>query len=455
MTSSENTSKASGCPIDLEAMSLSDMSLTDPLIQAHPKAFYTKLRNEDPVHYDEKLGMWLVSRYDDIVTLLRDPKTFSDKQGYEAQYTSGFFEEFKQILIEQGGGFFPDVIKSDPPEHTRIRKLLDSAFSAHRVKTLEPAITRIIADLVEDVTVKAENGTVIDGVKDFAIPLTIAVICEQLGINQYDGSKISEWSEAITAQIGRMQNREDMVKNALKVCELQNFIIDQMRDREATPREDMISDLVHARTQDGGKLEFGEAVSLVRALIIAGNDTTATAISNLMFILATQPDVAQQLFDNVEDERFLTRFVEELLRYAPPVRGLAKMATCETELGGVKLPKGAHMLVLYGSGNDDESHFNCPRTFDVSRGNTGTHVAFGVGIHRCIGASLARMEIKVAARELIKRVADIKLAIRAEEVIYQKTVATHSISSLPITLNKRSSAPSGSTQESASSPVAS
>ena len=113
------------------------------------------------------------------------------------------------------------------------------------------------------------------------------------------------------------------------------------------------------------------------------------------------------------------------------------MATCETELGGVKLPKGAHMLVLYGSGNDDESHFECPRTFNVARGNNGTHVAFGVGIHRCIGASLARMEIKVAAKELIKRVSNIKLAIPAEEVSYHPTVATHSISSLPITLTRR------------------
>ncbi len=437
MTSSEQHIQNTACPMELDNVPLSDMTLTDPLIQARPQAFYTKLRDEDPVHYDAKLGMWLVSRYDDIVTLLRDPVTFSDKQGYEAQYASGFFAEFKQILQEQGGGFFPDVIKSDPPEHTRIRKLMDGAFTAHRVKMLEPAITRIIADLVEQAAGKAAGGQVIDGIKDFAVPLTIAVICEQLGMNQYDGDKISEWSVAITAQIGRMQNREQMLENAKKVCELQNFIIAQMKDREAHPKEDMISDLVHAHTEDGGKLEFGEAVSLVRALIIAGNDTTATAIGNLLFILATQPALADQLYANVEDERFLNRFVEELLRFAPPVRGLAKMATCDTELGGVKLPKGAHMLVLYGSGNDDERHFACPRTFDVSRGNTGTHVAFGVGIHRCIGASLARMEIKVAARELIKRVTAIRLAIAPEDVKFQPTVATHSISALPLTWARR------------------
>lgn len=437
MNSREDNSTATGCPVSMGTMTLNEMSLTNPLIQAHPNDFYAKLRHEDPVHYDEKLGMWLVSRYDDIVTLLRDPQTFSDKQGYEAQYASGFFKEFKQILEQEGGGFFPDVIKSDPPEHTRIRKLLDGAFTARRVKMLEPAITRIIADLVDQVADKAAGGNVIDGIKDFAVPLTIAVICEQLGMQQYDGDKISEWSAAITAQIGRMQDREQMLANARKVCELQNFIIAQMKDREAEPKEDMISDLVHAHTEDGGKLTFGEAVSLVRAMIIAGNDTTATAIGNLLFILATQPNVAQQLYENVEDERYLTRFIEELLRYAPPVRGLAKMATCDTELGGVKLPKGAHMLVLYGSGNDDETHFDCPRTFDVSRGNTGTHVAFGVGIHRCIGASLARMEIRVAAKELIKRVCDIQLAIPADGVSYQPTVATHSISALPITLARR------------------
>lgn len=436
MTSIENRNTGS-CPFSADSLTLEQMSLTDPLIQARPQAFYTKLRDEAPVHYDKKLGMWLVSRYEDIVTLLRDPKTFSDKQGYEAQYASGFFKEFKEILEQQGGGFFPDAIKSDPPEHTRIRKLMDGAFTAHRVKMLEPVITQIVADLAEQVANKAADGKVIDGVKEFAIPLTIAVICKQLGMSQYDGDKISEWSTAVTAQIGRMQDREQMVANAQKVCELQNFIIAQMKDRQTSPKEDMISDLVHAETEDGGKLTFSEAVSLVRALIIAGNETTATAIGNLLYILATQPELAQKLHENVEDERFLNRFVEELLRYAPPVRGLAKMATCDTELNGVKLPKGAHMLVLYGSGNDDERHFECPRTFDLSRGNTGSHVAFGVGIHRCIGASLARMEIKVAAKELIKRVSNIKLAIPEEEVAFQPTVATHSISSLPITLSRR------------------
>lgn len=432
------TPQASGCPFTgRQAVDLAQTSLTDPIIQAHPRDFYWTMRTQDPVHFDEKLGMWLVTRYDDIVTLLRDPETFSDKQGYEAQYASGFFEEFKQILESEGGGFYPDVIKSDPPEHTRIRKLMDGAFSAHRVKMLEPAITRIISDLVDELLVKADSGAVVDGVREFAIPLTISVICEQLGIDQFNGAKISRWSEAITAQIGRMQNREQMIENAREICDLQNFITQQIKDREAEPKEDMISDLVHAELDDGSKLTFAEAVSLVRALIIAGNDTTATAISNLLLILATQPEVAQQLYQNADDDKFLNRFVEELLRFAPPVRGLAKMAVKETVLGGQKLPKGAHLLVMYASGNDDEDKFECPRQFDMERKNLGSHVAFGVGIHRCIGASLARMEIKVAARELIKKVGQIQLTIPVDQLRYQKTVATHAIESLPLTLSRR------------------
>lgn len=426
-----------GCPVGRQRVDLKSASLTDPIIQARPRDYYWTMRKDDPVHYDEKLGMWLVSRYEDIVTLLRDPETYSDKMGYEAQYASGFFDEFKTILEEEGGGFFPDVIKSDPPEHTRVRRLMEGAFSAHRVKSLEPAITEIVSNLAETVVGKAASGQVIDGVKEFAIPLTIAVICAQLGIEQYNGSKISRWSEAVTAQIGRMQNREQMIENARQICELQNFIIAEMKDRQANPREDMISDLVHATTEEDGKLTFAEAVSLVRAMIIAGNDTTATAIGNLLFILATQPEIEQKLYDHLDDDRYVSRFVEELLRYAPPVRGLAKMTTRETELGGQKLPKGAHILVLYASGNDDEDQFECPREFDISRSNVAHHVAFGVGIHRCIGASLARMEIKVAARELLKKARDFRLAIPAEDITYQPTVATHQIAELPMTLARR------------------
>lgn len=437
MVANDTTAQGTAaCPVTGQAdITLGETSLSDIAILSHPNAFYRKLREEQPVYYDPKLNMYLVSRYDDLQTVVKDPATYSLELGYQAQYAKGFNEEFQQIVKRDGGGFFGDPIMTDPPYHTRIRKLMEGAFTAHRVKDLEPRITAIVGDLIESFADKGE----VDAVSEFSVPMTIKVICEQLGLGtEYEG-KIQRWSLAVTAQIGRMQTHEQMLENAREICDLQNTLIQAIREREAQPREDMISDLVHARADDDDNptLSFEEVVPLVRALLIAGNETTATAMSNLLLILATEPAIAQALSDSVDDERLMTRFVEELLRLEPPVRGLARMTTREVELGGTLLPAGAHLLLLFASANDDESVFPCPREFDLNRGNLGRQMAFSSGIHRCVGLSLARMELKVAAREIVKRLDNIRLAIPVEEIAYLPTIATHSIERLPLTFTRR------------------
>ncbi len=429
------TNQAGVCPVTGKGAILEQGSLIDPEISAHPKAYYDAMRADDPIHYDEKLHMYLVSRFEDIQTIQRDPITFSVEHGYKAQYSAGYFEEFKEILEREGGGYFPDAIMSDPPYHTRIRGLMDSAFTAHRVRELEPRITEIVVDLLD----KLPAGEPVDIVKHFSVPVTIRVICEQLGVEQYNADKLSRWSQAVTAQIGRMQNREQMVENAKEICELQHFLIGHIKDRQQHPKEDMISDLVHARIEgsDEPTLTFKEVVSLVRALMIAGNDTTATAMTNLFYVLGTQPKVAELLKAAADDDKLMSRFVEELLRLEPPVRGLSRMTTKEVEVGGKLLPKGAHLLLMYASANDQEDVFTCPRDFDMNRPNLGRHVAFGGGPHRCIGLSLARMEIRIAAREVAKRLENIKLEIPVAEIPYLKSVATHTIERLPISFTKR------------------
>lgn len=411
-------------------------TLLDYRIQASPNYFYRELRTKDPVHFDEKLGMYLVSRFEDIQTVVQDPITFSSERGYKAQYAKGFQDEFKQILTQEGGGYFPDAIKTDPPYHTRIRKLIEKAFTAHRVKELEPKIVEIVRGVVEAV---AANGRA-DGIAEIAAPVTIKFICEQLGLGEVDERKIQDWSYAVVAQMGGMQTHEAMVANARLVCELQLFLIGHIRDRQANPREDMITDLVQARLDEeegGGGLTFEEIVSLVRALLIAGNETTATAIGHLLVLLATRPQVAEELHANAEDERYMNRFVEELLRWEPPSRGLTRMTTREVELGGKLLPEGAHLVLLWASGNDTESVFPQPRTFDMQRGNLGRHLSFGAGPHRCVGAALARMEIKVAAREIVRQLTDIRLLVPVDEIRFVPTFATHPIAELPLAFRRR------------------
>lgn len=429
------TNEAGVCPVTGKSSELlAKVSLVDPDISAHPNAYYDAMREADPVHYDEKLHMYLISRFEDIQTVQRDPITYSVKHGYEAQYSAGFFDEFKEILERDGGGYFPDAIMSDPPYHTRIRGLMDKAFTAHRVRELEPLITDIVVDVIKNLP---ESGPV-DIVKAFSVPITIRVICAQLGVDQYNADKIQRWSAAVTAQIGRMQDREQMIANAKELCELQHFLIGHIKDRQEHPKEDMISDLVHAKIEGSAEptLTFKEVVSLVRALMIAGNDTTATAMTNLFYLIGTQPKVAEMLHQSVNDERMMSRFVEELLRVEPPVRGLSRMTTKEVELGGKVLPKGAHLLLMYASANDQEDVFTCPRNFDMERSNLGRHVSFGGGPHKCIGLSLARMEIRIAAREVAKRLANIKLDVPVEKIRYLKSVATHTIEHLPISYTK-------------------
>lgn len=418
---------------------IAEGTLTDPEILAQPRAFYRALRHGDPIHYDAKLGSWLVTRHEDISAVQSDPIAFSVNKGYHEQQARGMHDEFREILRKEGGGYFPDAIMSDPPYHTRIRKLMEGAFSAHRVKELEPRITAIVRDLIADI---ADKGRC-DAVHDIAVPITIRIIVEQLGLDQGMEEKISRWSVAVTAQIGRMQTREQMIENAHQICELQRYIIAKMKEREESPREDMISDLVHAQVTnaDGSveKLTFEEAVSLVRAVLIAGNDTTATAIGNLFYLLATRAGTYELLERSVADERLLNRFVEELLRVEPPVRALSRMATKDVVVNGVTIPEGAHILLVYGSGNDDETVFPDPRNFDTERPNIGRHVAFGGGPHRCIGLALARMEIKVTCREVIRQLKNIKLAIPEKQIAYVPTVAVRTLASLPITFTRQDS----------------
>ena len=239
--------------------------------------------------------------------------------------------------------------------------------------------------------------------------------------------------------MGRMQTRDEMIGHAAEMCEMQNYIIPRIREREAAPTEDMTSDLVHAYV-DGvpnPRLTFAEQLSCVRAMLVAGNDTTAAAISNLLLLLATRPELADQLYAYVDDDRMIGRFVEELLRLQPPTHGLFRVTTREVELGGVTLPADAQVCILFAAANDDESAFPCPDKLDVERKNIGQNLTFGAGIHRCIGIALARMEIRVAAQEIIRRLDNIRLAVPEDELRHLPTLGTHTLENLPLTFTRR------------------
>lgn len=408
----------------------------DPAIRNDPFPFYRALREERPIYYDPGLDLYLVTRYDDAAAVLRDDVNFSLEHGYQDRYGNGFLDEFAAILERDGGGFIRDMA-IDPPKHTRYRKLTEKAFTAHRVKDLEGRIRQIVVGLVEAMAERGEG----DGMKDFGGPVTAQIICEQLGFDpaEVTAEKIALWTKAVLDQIGRMQTREDMLENASVMCELQNYIIKHIRDRQDNRREDMISDLVHARLDDEAEpvLSWTEQIATVRGFLIAGNDTTAAAIVNLLLVLATEPGLADRLHEQVDDDRVMTRFVEEVLRLQPPVHGLFRTAMHEVTLSGTTIPAKSQVCIMYAAANHDAAKFADADALDIDRPNVGANLTFGLGIHRCVGIALARMEIKVAAQEIIRRLKDIRLAIDPAEITYLPTLATHTIERLPLTFSRR------------------
>jgi cytochrome P450 len=409
-------------------------SLLEPENLLHPNDYYRALRQCDPVHFDQKAGMYLVSRYEELLEIVRDPITFSVGHAWNRTFAPEHFEEFKAILIRDGGGYFPDAIMTDPPQHTRVRRLLQAAFTPSRIKQLEPGVRRLTTELLDTL---AERGRA-DGVSDFASRLTIGIMCQQLGLETADPEKIALWARVFTS-IRSAQSREEMLEDARHFCDLQNFIIDRVRERQAQRRDDMISDLIYAHA-DGDErptLSFEEVVSLTRALVIGGVETIGSALSYLLFLPVSDAAIANQLKNAAEDDVKLAHFVEELLRFEPPARGLYRATTREVQLGGKTIPEGAMLCLLFASANDDETVYERAREFDMGRKNLGRHLTFGGGIHMCVGMHLARMEVRVAAQEIARRLDDIRLTVPVQDIRFYPTLSTMAIESLPLSFGRQ------------------
>ncbi len=428
MTTNESSPEA-GCPVGGGKLdSLAGVSFIDPAVQEKPHAYYRALRDGDPVHYEEDLGMYLVSRHDDLMTVLLDPVVFSQELGYYKQMAQGHLEEMKGILVREGGGFFPDVANIDPPRHTRVRRLLSQAFSRRRMKLFEPQFEQLVDVLIDGFVERGE----VDGLHELAMPMAIAFSMQQLQIDDLDMSTIKRWGSAYLSQFSLTNTREEMLAAAHELSEMQNYLIALVRNRMDEPEDDMLSDIINARTPDEEPLNFEELVATARALLINTHDSMSTAFTNILLKVATDADVAGQFYDAADDDARMGRFVEELLRLEAPVRALSRVTTAPVTLGGTPLPEGAHLLILFASANDDETVFECPRQFDAGRINIRKSVTFGAGVHLCLGIALARMQLLVAARLTAKRMKHISLAIPVEDIRYIPNAALLAVECLPL-----------------------
>ncbi len=377
-----------------------DFDPLDPDYLADPYPYYARFRREAPVFYAPKVDFWVVSRYEDILRIVKDPETFSNARVQEPLYpiTPEALEKLKE-----GVRVKPTTSTADPPLHRRTRKHAARAFSAKRVAGLEGRIREVANGLIDRMI---SDGRA-DMVDRFAFPLPAYVVFGLIGYPEEDAEMLKEWcSDRLKLTWGRPLPEEQLAtveKMSSFFAYIENFVHRRAEDL----RDDYTSDLLRIRAEDEENLSLEEVVSIDYSLSFAGHETTTNLILNGLRNLLSRPGLWKELR---EDPSLIPNAVEETLRRDTSVVAWRRSTTRPVELAGVEVPEGARLMLLLASANRDESVFERADEFDVRRENAGRHIAFSHGIHFCLGAPLARLEARIAFELLTQRLPDLRLS---------------------------------------------
>lgn len=419
---------------------LSELTLIDPKIAQNPYDFYERLRSEDPIHYDAQLGAWLVTRYKDIIAAARDTETFSDEMRVSAKVRSPYQDEANAYIRSKG--FYDlnpsDSFKVDGELHKRRRKLVAHAFSAHAVA----AMAMRVAELCRIQLDTFREGGEVDLVKQYAIPVPLNVICDALGLPLDRTDDISRAANSLVARAGAGANRDEAFEHADNIIQLQQFAREAIDARRKVPRDDLISHVVNTGLEaaDEEQLTEQELISIISVSIAGGVDTTRNTIAYALYTLATRPDLFKRIQESSDQDKDIAALCEESLRYYSAVPALPRVVTKDTELGGKKISKDSLVFLCWASGNRDPERFENPDEFSLDRTSSGQHLAFGTGVHVCLGAMLARNEVKAAIKEFVNAVDSVELAVMQSELDYSGSLPIlRGLRSLPVHLRMKTS----------------
>ena len=387
----------------------SDLDPFDPGFIACPFPAYHSLQEAGGVAYvDRAKGFWLVTRHDLVKQVVADPQRFSSESGpLGATLPSPELRARIQEVAPRGRkGDVPTLLTLDPPGHTRNRRLISRAFTPASVRRYEGFTRDVCRRLIGSITAGATRAEPVDFVARFAVPLPVSVIAHALDVPSDRIEDFKRWSDASVAAIGSDLTDDEIIEDLSEILELEEFVADQIeRKRRAGPAPDIMSQLVYAQLSDeelyGASrrmLSDEEIQSIVRQLIVAGNETTTNLLTQIMITFAQAPEWWTRM---ASDSELIPAVVDEGLRMASPSAVNQRITKCPVELGEVTIPEGDIVLVSYVAADHDPSVFPDPEQFDPQRENLGELLAFGRGIHFCPGASLARMEARIAMEELV------------------------------------------------------
>lgn len=371
---------------------------TRPSFRADPYPRYRVLRERDPIHRSFAAGGWILSRYSDVVAVLRDPAFSSDERHWR-RYRVVRARNARLGLPDPYESERASMLRVDPPDHTRLRNLISKAFTPRAVERMRPRVEAILKELL------APFGTSgrFELVRDLASPLPVTVIAEMLGVPTEDRERFRHWSDEVIRSLGD-STPEDLVCSVRAMEELGEYLVEIAEMRRRDPRPDLLSALVAAE-EAGDKLSPGELATMGVLLLVAGNETTTNLIANGTLALLRNPDQLERLRREPE---LVPNAVEELLRYDSPVQLTSRLVREDLELRGHRFRRGEQLVLLLGAANRDPEAFPDPDRLDVARENV-RHLSFGHGIHFCLGAQLARLEGALALRALLARFPNLAL----------------------------------------------
>jgi len=421
-------------------MSELSVQLFSPENLIDPYPAYKQLRDEAPIYFMPEMNLHVVTRYDLLREAIKRTDDFSSKYdrflngARELMFSTLSEEQQKEALdIEsQMVEIPPTMLTLDEPEHTQYRSLVSKLFTVSQVKKSEDAVRAVIMKNIE--TMKAKSAG--DFMEDFAFPVPLEIISDRLGIPVEDRDFFYEAATAAAAGLKMAPlTPEQIIERGQIALDLQKFLIGLVEARRKDPQEDMITILATSKLEEADReLTHGEILSILNQFLVAGHETTTSTFGWGMLALCDNPELQEQIRG---DEKRIKTFIEETLRIEAPVQGLPRLVARDCELGGYKLKAGDMLMLRYGAANRDERQFENPDQVDVDREKAGMQMAFGSGVHHCIGAPLARQELNIGFYELMEHFQDFALCASKGRPVADPSFILRGLPHLHVTYNLR------------------
>jgi cytochrome P450 len=414
-----NQTSALRCPASSIADDFNPLSAAQI---ANPYPFFARARKEEPIFFSSLANAWVVTRYDDVQAILKDYTRFSSVRA--AATAVRYTPETIKVLMATINPAVPTLGNIDPPAHTRIRSCVSEVFTPKGVARLEPRI-RAFADQLIDQFIKDGEMEIL---QQFAYPYPARIILSLIGIPEAVIEQARVWARDFFELFFSNLPPEQQTECARSVVALQQYLRTLIEQSRRNPQDDLASDLVKAIDAGQAELSDEELVQIFCALVIAGFETSASLLTSCLYYLLSTPQHWQAI---VHNPTLIPAAIEETLRLAGPALGFFRVATQDVTIGEVTLPKGSRILVSVGSANHDEAYFQDPEIFNPHRENLGPHLAFGYGIHFCLGAHLARLDVRIALEQFSQRLPNLRLKPE-QEISYVSNIAKRCLKHLYI-----------------------